>query len=157
MTPAGEGGGEPALLVLWERLFGDLLDRTAKFPTAVRFTFAARIDGIVLEFLVAEARWAPVPRRRELLAQADLLLVRLHVLLGLACDRRYLDTGGFEHVVCAAASTLAPSPSTLPDPAVTVNPCRRRCAGVRPRGYPRSARCELAGMRPSSARRTAPA
>ena len=32
MTPAGEGGGEPALLVLWERLVGDLLDRTAKFP-----------------------------------------------------------------------------------------------------------------------------
>ncbi|MSP55963.1 MAG: group II intron reverse transcriptase/maturase, partial [Myxococcales bacterium] len=56
--PAGECGGEPALLVLWERLVGDLLDRTAKFPKAVRFTFAARIDGIALDFLerIAEAR-----------------------------------------------------------------------------------------------------
>ena len=97
MTPVDE----PALLVLWERLIGDLLDRTAKFPRVVRFTFASRIDGLALDFLerVAEARWAAIPRQRELLAQADLLLVRLHVLLRLAHDRRYLDTGGFEHVV----------------------------------------------------------
>lgn len=101
MTPAGEGGGEPALLVLWERIVGDLLDRTAKFPKSVRFTFAGRIDGLALDFLerIAEARWAPTARKRVLVAEADLLLVRLHVLLRLAHDRRYLDTGGFEHVV----------------------------------------------------------
>lgn len=92
---------EPALLVLWERVLGDLLDRTAKFPKAVRFSFSARIDGVALDFLerVAEARWAPLARRRELLSTCDLLLVRLHVLLRLAHDRKYIDTGGFEHVV----------------------------------------------------------
>lgn len=100
-APLAKPVDEPALLVLWERVVGDLLDRTAKFPKVVRFTFAGRIDGIVLDFLerIAEARWAPAPRKRVLLAEADLLLVRLHVLLRLAHDRRYLDTGGFEHVV----------------------------------------------------------
>ncbi len=67
---------EPALGVLWERVVGDLLDRTAKFPKVVRFTFAGRIDGIVLDFLerLAEARWAPAPRKRVLLAEADRML-----------------------------------------------------------------------------------
>lgn len=100
MTPVGEGS-PPALLILWERVVGDLLDRTAKFPKVVRFTFAGRIDGLALDFLerIAEARWAPAPRRRALLGEADLLLVRLHVLLRLAHERRYMDSGGFEHVV----------------------------------------------------------
>lgn len=99
MMPADE----PALLVLWERVVGDLLDRTARFPKAVRFTFASRIDNLALDILeqLAEARWAPLDRRRELLLRADLCLVRLGVLLRLAHDRRYLDTGGFEHVVRA--------------------------------------------------------
>lgn len=94
---------EPALLVLWERLVGDLLDRTARFPKSVRFTFAGRIDNLALDVLerLAEARWAPLPRRRALLEDADLALVRLHVLLRLAHERRYLDPRGFEHVVRA--------------------------------------------------------
>lgn len=92
---------EPPLLVLWERVIGDLLDRTVKFPKAVRFTFASRIDNLALDILelLAEARFATRAQKGELLRQADLRLVRLGVLLRLAFARRYLDSGGFEHVV----------------------------------------------------------
>ena len=45
----------PQLLVHWERTVGELLDRTAHFPKAVRFTFAQRIDGLAqVDVVVAE-------------------------------------------------------------------------------------------------------
>ncbi len=39
---------ELEVLVRWEHLVGELLDRTQRFPKAVRFTFAGRIDNAVL-------------------------------------------------------------------------------------------------------------
>ncbi len=36
----------PALFTLWEEVIDDLLDRTMRFPKAVRFTFSARIAGL---------------------------------------------------------------------------------------------------------------
>jgi len=93
----------PHLIVHWERTLGDLLDRTQKFPKAVRFTFSTRIDnhGLdVLEALVL-ARYARGPRKRELLDEIDGRLARLRVLLRLAHDRRYLSRRGFEHVIRA--------------------------------------------------------
>ena len=47
---------EPALLVHWEKTLGDLLDRTAGFPKSVRFTFAARVDGLALDVMEARPR-----------------------------------------------------------------------------------------------------
>lgn len=92
---------ELVLLVHWERVLGELLDRTQKFPKAVRFTFSTRIDNAGLDVLEAltQARYAVPARKRELLATADSALARLRVLLRLSHDRRYLERRGFEHVV----------------------------------------------------------
>jgi hypothetical protein len=89
---------EPVLLVAWERLVGELLDRTARFPKVVRFTFASRLDGLALDVLdrLARARFASVAERRRLLAEADGDLAVIRVLLRLSHDRRYLDRGGLE-------------------------------------------------------------
>ena len=89
------------LLVHWERTLGDLLDRTQKFPKSVRFTFTTRIDNLALDVMerLVEARYAQAGRKKALLREADSALTRLRVLLRLCRDRRYLDRGGFEHVV----------------------------------------------------------
>ena len=90
----------PPLFVLWEELLDDLLDRTLKFPKAVRFTFAGRIDGLALDIFerIVEARYAPAGVKREALRHADLSLAKLRVLLRLAHKRRYLDHRGYQHV-----------------------------------------------------------
>ena len=90
----------PPLFVLWEEMLDDLLDRTLKFPKAVRFTFAGRIDGLALDIFerIVEARYAPAGVKREALRHADLSLAKLRVLLRLAHKRRYLDHRGYEHV-----------------------------------------------------------
>jgi hypothetical protein len=89
------------LLVLWERTLGDLLDRTQKFPRSVRFTFSNRIDNLALDVMerLVEARYASGRRKTALLREADSAMTRLRILLRLCRDRRYLDRGGFEHVV----------------------------------------------------------
>lgn len=90
----------PALQVHWEKVLGDLLDRTVSFPKAVRFTFSSRIDGLALDVLdgLVVARFAARDERRAVLATVDRDLARLRVLLRLSHDRRYLDGRGFEHV-----------------------------------------------------------
>ena len=90
----------PPLFVLWEEMLDDLLDRTLKFPKAVRFTFAGRIDGLALDIFerIVEARYAPAGVKREALRHADLSLAKLRVLLRLAHKRRYLDHRGYQHV-----------------------------------------------------------
>lgn len=92
---------EPVVLVAWEATVGELLDRTSRFPRAVRFTFAQRIDGLALDVLelLTEARWVGPREKAPLLRRADLNLARLQVLLRLAHDRRHLDSRGFEHLV----------------------------------------------------------
>jgi len=92
---------EPQLLLHWEKTLGDLLDRTQKFPKAVRFTFAGRIDGHALDVLelLTEARWARAEHKRELLARADITLAKLRTLVRISHDRRYLDHRGLEQVV----------------------------------------------------------
>ena len=92
---------ELPIFVHWERTIGDLLDRTQRFPKAVRFTFATRIDGAALDVLerLAEARYARGRRKLGLLREVDAALVRLRVLLRLSFERRYLDRRGFEHVM----------------------------------------------------------
>jgi len=83
-----------------EATLDDLLDRTPKFPKAVRFTFSTRIDNLALdvhERLVA-ARCAPAGVKREAMRYADLSLARLRVLLRLVHKRRYLDHRGYRHV-----------------------------------------------------------
>ncbi len=96
-------GEELPLFVHWERTVGDLLDRTMRFPKAVRFTFSGRIDGLALDVLerLATARYEAPTAKRVTLAEVDALLVRLRVLLRLSAERHYLDRRGFEHVMRA--------------------------------------------------------
>ena len=86
----------PPLLVLWEEVAGEVLDRTRSFPRAARFSFAARIDGLALDILerLVVACWTAGARKREALEEADLALARLRVLLRLSHARRFLDGRG---------------------------------------------------------------
>ena len=89
------------LFVHWEQTTGEVLDRTLKFPKAVRFTFAGRIDTLTLDILeaIVEACYSSGFRKQESLRTADLSLAKLRVLLRLSHDRRYLDRRGYEHVM----------------------------------------------------------
>ncbi|HMV68922.1 MAG TPA: four helix bundle protein [Myxococcota bacterium] len=91
---------EPGLLVFWEGVLGDVLDCTGRFPKSARFSLASRIDERSLDVLecLAEARFAAVPRRREVLATADLHLAVLRVLLRVSYDRRLLDPKALERL-----------------------------------------------------------
>jgi hypothetical protein len=91
---------ELPIQVLWERILGDILDRTMKFPRHARFTFASRIDGLALDILdrLVAARYARSGEKAAALREVDGLLSRLRVLLRVAHDRKYLSTGGLEHV-----------------------------------------------------------
>lgn len=91
---------ESVLVVRWQQVVGDLLDRTARFPKVVRFTFAARIDNLALDILeeLVEARYASGGAKQAALRRADGRLARLRVLVRLAHDWRYLDHRGYEHV-----------------------------------------------------------
>ena len=93
----------PQLLVHWERTVGELLDRTAHFPKAVRFTFAQRIDTLALDLLetLVRARWAYRAQTLPLLVAADGDLAVLRVMVRLSFERRYLARTGFEHLVRA--------------------------------------------------------
>lgn len=86
------------LLVLWERLTGEILDRTALFPRNARFTFAARIDGRALDVLsdLTLARYAARAEQAQLLRSADAHLAVLRTLLRLAADRSFLSLGALE-------------------------------------------------------------
>ncbi len=85
----------------WYKALGDLLDRTAKLPRSVRFTFASRVDNLALDVLeaIVEARFAAAGRKRALLRDADVKLAKLRVLLRLCHDRRLLSHRGYEHVM----------------------------------------------------------
>lgn len=91
----------PVAILRWEQVIDDLLDRTQRFPKVVRFTFSTRIDNHALDILeeLVEARYASGRALSTSLAAVDRRLTRLRVLLRLAHKRRYLDTGGFEHVM----------------------------------------------------------
>jgi hypothetical protein len=88
------------LFVLWEGLTADLLERTAKFPKASRFTFTQRVENLAIDLLelFAAAQWTSGALKREHLRVSDEKLLRLRVLLRLCHTRRLLDHGGYEHV-----------------------------------------------------------
>ena len=92
---------ELPLFVHWERTLNDLLDRTMKFPKAVRFTFSTRIDNCALDVMerVVAARYARQRETGDHLEAIDRDLARLRILLRLCHSRRYLDPGGYEHVM----------------------------------------------------------
>lgn len=90
----------PVILVRWEQVLGDILDRTQKFPKAVRFTFSSRIDGIALDVLerLVVARYATPGEKVGILREVDTALARLRALLRLSHDRRHFDSRSYEHL-----------------------------------------------------------
>ena len=94
-------GDELPLFAHWEKVLGDLLDRTAKFPKHARFTFTTRVDNLALDVLEAlvETRFAAGGRKAGLLREADVKLAKLRVLLRLCQARRFLPGHGYEHVM----------------------------------------------------------
>jgi hypothetical protein len=89
---------ELPLFTLWEATLGDLLDRTARFPKAVRFTFAQRIDTLALDVLerIVEARYS---RQKVVpLKAAGLSVEKVRILCRIAHNRGFLDHKSFEHL-----------------------------------------------------------
>ena len=84
----------------WERVLGDLLDRTDQFPRSVRFTFSTRIQNTGLDVLekIVEARYSRGQKKIDALERIDLDLAKLRVVMRLAYDRRYLSHRGYEHL-----------------------------------------------------------
>lgn len=89
------------LFVQWEQTVGEVLDRTAKFPKSVRFTFTGRIDNLALDVLerIVEAQYTSGQAKRRALEAIDLSLTRLRVLLRLSHERRFLSHRAYEHLM----------------------------------------------------------
>jgi len=95
--PPRKAGPELLVLQKWEAFLGWLLDHTAKWPKAARFTLTQRVENHaldVLELLVV-ARYEPGSRRRSL-REANLLLERMRHLCRIAKDARVMPRKGFE-------------------------------------------------------------
>ena len=86
------------LFTLWETTLKDLLQRTAKFPKTVRFTFSGRIDNLALDVYerIVEARYSKKPG--PALQAASLDIEKMRLLLRVCHDLAYLDHRGYEHV-----------------------------------------------------------
>lgn len=84
----------------WQKIAGEILDRTARFPRTVRFTFASRIDNLCLDVLdtLIIARYAHKNKKIALLDEANLQLNRLLVFVRLAHERSYIGKAGYEHI-----------------------------------------------------------
>lgn len=90
----------PVLLLRWEQFTADLMDRTARFPKSIRFTFTQRIENLALDTLaqLIRARFSTGRARQTALAECDILLAQLRALLRMAHERRALDHKAYEHV-----------------------------------------------------------
>lgn len=91
----------PPLLLAWEDLLDDLMQRTEKFPKVTRFTLASRIDNLAMDILdqLTIARFERQPRQKlRALRQADLYLARLRTFIRLAFRRHCLDRGAFQYL-----------------------------------------------------------
>ncbi|MBU1896165.1 diversity-generating retroelement protein Avd [Myxococcota bacterium] len=86
------------ILVQWEQLTDDLMERTSKFPKAIRFTLARRIEDAALDAMegLTRARYAQGRATAPILAEVDGSLARVRVLLRLAYRRRHLSHGAYE-------------------------------------------------------------
>ncbi len=101
--PAREAPPELLVLQRWEDLTGWLLQHTARWPRAWRFTLCSRVQNQALEIadLLVQARFEP-SLRAERLREANLLLERMRLCLRLsvaagAMGRRGLETAARIH------------------------------------------------------------
>lgn len=90
--------GELPAMEKWQKVGGEIMDRTAKFPKSIRFTFATRIDGLVLDVIdeLVLARYSTQRNRPEHLQRVNLHLSRLLALMRMAYERGHFSPGGYE-------------------------------------------------------------
>jgi hypothetical protein len=98
--PAAQAGPELLVLQRWEESAAWLLNHTARWPKAARFTLTQRIDNHALDILdkLVQARYDP-RRRAGLLHEVNLLLERLRFLWRAARDARVEQGKGFEQAM----------------------------------------------------------
>lgn len=99
MTEAREKTKVPELrvLVAWTEFLEWLLLTTAKFPKKVRFTLTNRIDNLALDLIekLVEAQYTR--NRRRPIAEANLILDKLRILLRIAHRLAFLPHKQYEH------------------------------------------------------------
>lgn len=98
--PTAQAGNELLVLQQWEETAAWLLNHTARWPKAVRFTLTQRLDNHALDVveMLVSARYEPAVRRR-LLPEINLRLERMRFLLRLARDSKVGTPAGFESAV----------------------------------------------------------
>jgi len=86
------------ILVLWEEVLDELLERCAKLPKAMRFSLTQRIENAGLDVMegLTRARYSKGQETAPVLAEVDIALARLRVLLRLAHRRAHLSHGAYE-------------------------------------------------------------
>lgn len=91
----------PIIIVFWEKVLAEILDKTQKFPKSVRFTFSSRIDNYALDTLeyLTIARFTSKPDKVLYLQKADNNLMLLKVILRISYNRSYLSNKGFELLI----------------------------------------------------------
>ena len=95
--PAAEAGSELLVLQRWEEATAWLLNHTARWPKAARFTLTQRVDNHALDVveMLVQARYEPGLRRR-MLPEINLRLERMRFLLRVARDSKVQPAAGFE-------------------------------------------------------------
>lgn len=98
--PAAEAGSELLVLQKWEESAAWLLNHTARWPKAARFTLTKRIDEHALDVveMLVQARYEPRHRSR-LLPEVNLRLERMRFLLRIARDSKLQTPAGFENAM----------------------------------------------------------
>ena len=98
--PAAQAGSELLVLQKWEETAAWLLNHTARWPKAARFTLTQRLDNHALDIveLLVQARYEPGVRRR-VLPEINLRLERMRFLLRLARDSKLENASGFESAI----------------------------------------------------------
>ncbi|MBI5242518.1 MAG: diversity-generating retroelement protein Avd [Elusimicrobia bacterium] len=74
-----------------------MMNHTAKYPKSARFSVASRIENRLLDFMGAVLRGNRGQEKLPALAQADMALEELRILLRLSKDMRFVNLGSYEY------------------------------------------------------------
>ncbi len=90
---------ELPIFTKWMEFLEWLLPTTERFPRRVRFTLSQRIENLALDIVedLVEARYNR--RKAEILAQANLRLEKLRILLRLSYRQKHLASRQYEHAM----------------------------------------------------------
>lgn len=89
----------PPVLLLWEKIIDELMQRTASFPRHIRNSLAIRLEVLALDIYerLIESRYARKPR--AMLERANLDLEKMRLLLRLSYRRRAISEKGLRVLI----------------------------------------------------------